>query len=208
MAASANDPGARRLTRSQQRALLDLARASIARKLGRTLGLATPPATDDAALHAPRGAFVTLLADGKLRGCIGALYASAPLSETVADVAVQAALEDPRFPPLSPTELRSTELEISVLSPMTPIAPAHVEVGVHGLLISQGRRRGVLLPQVPTQYGWDRQRFLAETCRKAGLPSDAWESCDTQLLAFTAQVFSDESVAEHDSPDLGDGTPP
>ncbi len=187
----------KRLTLAQQRALLAIARAAIARKLGRTSGLA--PRVDDDALRAPRGAFVTLLRDGQLRGCIGSLYASGPLDETVADVAVQAATEDPRFNPLGATELRQTELEVSVLTPMTPIAPEHVEVGVHGLMVARGRRRGVLLPQVPVQYGWDRERFLAETCRKAGLPADAWRDGETQLLAFTAQVFSDGSVAEASS---------
>lgn len=182
------------LTLAQQRTLLDIARAAIARKLGRTGGLA--PRVQDDALRAPRGAFVTLLRDGELRGCIGALYPSTPLDETVEDVAVQAATEDPRFPPLGAPELRQTELEVSVLTPMSPIAPEHVEVGVHGLMVARGRRRGVLLPQVPVQYGWDRERFLAETCRKAGLPADAWKDCETQLLAFTAQVFSDHSVAQ------------
>jgi len=112
----------------------------------------------------------------------------------VADMAVEAATNDPRFPELTPKELNRTAIEISVLTPFVPIHPADVVPGVHGLYVARGPRRGVLLPQVATQYGWTREKLLAELCHKAGLPSDAWKDKDTRLFAFEAVVFSNESV--------------
>ncbi|PIE17021.1 MAG: AMMECR1 domain-containing protein [Proteobacteria bacterium] len=169
--------------------MLSLAREAISDKLAR--GSAPVADVADAALRTPRGAFVSLHIDGALRGCIGTLYADKPLHETVSEMAAKAATADPRFAPLSPRELRSADIEISVLTPFTPIAPEDVEVGRHGLYIARGRRRGVLLPQVPVQFGWDRETFLAQVCRKAGLDADAWGAADTILMAFEAQVFSD-----------------
>jgi len=178
-----------RLPRRTRRELLALAREAISEQLAR--GVAPTLSTEDARLLAPHGAFVSLHIDGELRGCIGTLYAEQPLHEAVSTMAIEAATADPRFPPLGPRELRDTDIEVSVLTPFEPIAPEAVEVGRHGLYIARGRRRGVLLPQVPVQYGWDRETYLAQLCRKAGLPQDAWKDEDTVLMAFEAQVFSD-----------------
>ena len=140
------------------------------------------------------GAFVTLHKAGRLRGCIGYIEAARPLYQTVRECALAAALHDPRFSPVTPDELDFLRLEISVLSPLTEIRPEQIEVGRHGLLISRGFYRGLLLPQVAVEWKWDRERFLAETCLKAGLPQDAWKQGAT-LQAFTAQVFSEPDIS-------------
>ncbi len=147
----------------------------------------TPPSDH---LAEKRGAFTTLHLHGQLRGCVGYVFAVRPLMRTVAETAVAAAFHDTRFLPLTEEEAREIDIEISVLSPLQPIAPEDVEVGRHGLVVTLGARRGLLLPQVPQEYGWDRETFLAETCHKAGLPGDAWEHGAT-LEAFTAEVFSE-----------------
>ena len=141
-------------------------------------------------LREKRGAFTTIHRAGALRGCIGYVMAQLPLAETVAQTAAAAALEDPRFEPVAEHELDRLELEISVMSPLQPIRPEDVVVGRHGLLISRGMRRGLLLPQVATEYGWDAEEFLAQTCCKAGLPPDAWQR-GAKIEAFTAEVFGD-----------------
>jgi AmmeMemoRadiSam system protein A len=147
----------------------------------------TPPSEH---LAEKRGAFTTLHLHGQLRGCVGYVFAVRPLVRTVAETAVAAAFHDTRFLPVSEEEAREIDVEISVLSPLQPIAPEDVEVGRHGLVVTLGARRGLLLPQVPLEYDWDRETFLAETCHKAGLPGDAWEHGAT-LEAFTAEVFSE-----------------
>ncbi len=134
------------------------------------------------------GAFVTLWKGGRLRGCIGYIEARKPLYQTVRECALSAALRDPRFDPVNPEELAALQLEISVLSPLFDISPDQVEVGRHGLMISQGVSRGVLLPQVAVEWKWDRERFLEETCMKAGLPPEAWRH-GARIQAFTAQAF-------------------
>jgi AmmeMemoRadiSam system protein A len=187
------------LRRPHRERLLRIARNAIAAKLGST-GVGADVGELPAELTEPSGAFVSLHVDGRLRGCIGSIHASDPLAETVAEMAVAAATSDPRFPAMSARELRDTDIEVSVLTPLRPIAPEDVEVGTHGLYVIQGRYRGLLLPQVPTQYGWDRETFLAQVCHKAGLPSDAWRAKDTQLLAFTAEVFSEESLSDELDP--------
>jgi AmmeMemoRadiSam system protein A len=141
-------------------------------------------------LDAPGAAFVTLKIKGRLRGCIGYTEPVEPLCKVVQECAVAAATEDPRFSPVSPAELPSIDIEISVLTPLVPIRPEEVEVGRHGLMVSQGGRRGLLLPQVPVELGWDRETFLDQTCVKAGLPTDAWRRGAT-LQAFTAEVFGE-----------------
>jgi AmmeMemoRadiSam system protein A len=125
-----------------------------------------------------------------LRGCIGHIEASAPLSETVRECAVAAAVRDPRFEPITSLELADLRIEISVLSDLIDVRPEEVEVGRHGLLISRSFRRGLLLPQVATQWHWDREQFLEQTCLKAGLPADAWRQ-DARIQAFTADVFAE-----------------
>ncbi|HVO09941.1 MAG TPA: AmmeMemoRadiSam system protein A [Vicinamibacteria bacterium] len=174
----------------EQAVLLRVAREAIRCRLQRAR-LVLPAATG--ALAEPRGAFVTLRrrTDGELRGCIGNMVSEGPLLETVSRMAVAAATEDPRFPPLGPEELDEVTIEVSALGPLTPIRPEQVEVGRHGLLLSDGRRRGVLLPQVPLEHGWDRETFLAHTCWKAGLPEDAWRRPEVEILAFTACVFAE-----------------
>lgn len=149
-------------------------------------------------LSSPGAAFVTLLQEGRLRGCIGYTEAAAPLFRTVQECAVAAATEDPRFPPLRPSDVDSIHIEISVLTPLVPARPEEIEVGVHGLMVRKGGRRGLLLPQVATEYGWDRAEFLSNVCRKAGLPSDGWRT-GAQLFSFTAEVFG-EQPRMHSSP--------
>jgi AmmeMemoRadiSam system protein A len=171
--------------------LLRAAREAIAAHLaGRKPELS--PATGG--LRGARGAFVTLrrASDGELRGCVGQTEASEPLLETVAEMAVAAATRDGRFEPVSASELESLRIEISVLSPLAPIRPSEVEVGRHGLLLRCGDSRGVLLPQVPLEHGWDREAFLAHTCEKAGLSADTWSRPGVELSGFTATVFGED----------------
>jgi AmmeMemoRadiSam system protein A len=178
------------LSREEQRRLLAIAREAIAARLeGRD---PNGPGNLPARLKAVRAAFVCLKVGGRLRGCVGSLTATQPLWEAVRDMAAEAAFSDPRFMPLTPRELPRIELEISVLSPMEKTSdPSQVEVGRHGLLIRQGPHSGVLLPQVATEWGWDRQTFLAETCLKAGLEPDCWKRERTELYTFEAMVFGD-----------------
>jgi uncharacterized protein len=140
------------------------------------------------------GAFVTLRRGGRLRGCIGQIVLQQPAAEVVAYSARAAALEDPRFEPVRASELTEIEIELSILSPTQAVAPEQVEVGRHGLIVSRGLRRGVLLPQVAIEHRWESRRFLEETCVKAGLEPDAWTDQETQILAFTAQVFSESEI--------------
>lgn len=141
------------------------------------------------------GAFVTLEKHGDLRGCIGTTQAKRPLYQTVQWAAIAAAVQDPRFPSVVPEELEEIEIEISVLSPLRPIEDVNeVQVGVHGLYIVKGQRSGLLLPQVATEQGWDREAFLRGVCRKAGLPEGCWRE-GAQLYVFTADVFEEEPEA-------------
>jgi AmmeMemoRadiSam system protein A len=141
-------------------------------------------------LAEPRGVFTTIYSDGKLRGCVGFPLATLSLFNAVAETARAAASQDPRFPRISLPEARTLRISISVLSPLSSIMPSEVEIGRHGLVISQGARRGLLLPQVPVEHGWDRHTFLEQTCLKAGLPPDAWRR-GARVEAFTAEVFGD-----------------
>ena len=145
-------------------------------------------------LAEPGACFVTLRERGHLRGCIGTLEARIPLAEETRAMTAAAALRDPRFPPVSVEELPSLALSLSVLSPMRTITDvAEIEVGRHGIAIERPPHRGVLLPQVAVELGWDRQTFLAQTCAKAGLPADAWRDPGTQIEIFEADVFGDGS---------------
>jgi AmmeMemoRadiSam system protein A len=145
-------------------------------------------------LERRRGAFVTLTrrADGELRGCVGVTEPLYRLDQAVVRAAVAAAVHDRRFDPVAASELPGLSLHVSVLGDLRPIEPDAVEVGVHGLVIRCDGRSGLLLPQVAAERGWDRERFLDETCRKAALPPETWRRPDCELLAFTATVFSDE----------------
>jgi AmmeMemoRadiSam system protein A len=139
---------------------------------------------------------VTLWRGKMLRGCIGRLASNEPLANVVAEAAMSAALQDPRFDAVRAEELSDLEIEISVLSPFERVAPADVRVGTHGLLIERGPYRGLLLPQVAMEYRWSAGRFLEETCVKAGLPREAWHHPETHISAFTADVFSERDGAE------------
>jgi uncharacterized protein len=142
-------------------------------------------------LAVPAGAFVTLYRRSQLRGCVGLPGRSFSVSETVVQATIGAARNDPRFPAVTPEELPELEIEISVLSEPQPIAADGIEPGRHGLVVVRGKKRGLLLPQVAQERGWSAQRFLQETCRKAGLEPGAAEHPETQVLAFTAEVFSE-----------------
>jgi AmmeMemoRadiSam system protein A len=190
-ARAADVAAAGELTAEERRVLLRVARESVVAHFQRRRPQ-LPPATG--ALAQNRGAFVTLHGqDGELRGCIGMMQSDRPLLETVVRMAVASATEDGRFEPVTEGELPGLRIEISALGPLEPIGPDQVEVGTHGLLISYGGRRGVLLPQVPVEHGWDRETFLAHTCRKAGLPSDTWRRPGVELKGFTATVFREGS---------------
>jgi AmmeMemoRadiSam system protein B/AmmeMemoRadiSam system protein A len=143
-------------------------------------------------LKIPGAAFVTLEEHGDLRGCIGHVVAVEPLYKTVSVCAIQAAVSDPRFPPVRPGELKDIHIEISVLTPQQKVTSLdEIKVGRDGLVIAQGGRRGLLLPQVATEYGWDRTEFLQHTCRKAGLPVDAYKSPNTEIYKFQALIFGE-----------------
>ena len=136
------------------------------------------------------GAFVTITLGGQLRGCIGSIVGREPLEENVWRMARAAALEDPRFPPLTAREWAQADLEISVLDELTPCPdPARIEVGRHGLALQYGGRTGVFLPQVPVEQGWDREAYLENLCRKAGVPQGTWRLPQARLFWYEAQVF-------------------
>ncbi len=151
-----------------------------------------PPADipESAVLKEKRGGFVTLKKNGILRGCIGYIEAYKPLYQTIREMAQAAAFNDPRFPEVTKKELSELEFEISVLTPLSEIDdPELIEVGRHGLLIRYEGYSGLLLPQVPLEYGWNREEFLAHTCRKAGLAPDCWRHPGCRLFIFSAEVF-------------------
>lgn len=170
--------------------LLRLAHESIAAALEqRELSLIPPTAH----LAEPRGAFTTLYYRGGLRGCVGFVFPTAPLYRTIAESARGAAFDDSRFPPVKGEEAAELEVSLSVLSAPEPMAPESIGIGRHGLLITHGLRRGLLLPQVAVEHGWDRITFLEQTCRKAGLPLNAWQT-GARLEAFTTEAFGDRDV--------------
>ncbi len=156
-------------------------------------GAVPPEAPASALLSEPRGVFTTLHLDGELRGCVGYVAPVVPLYRAVTETACAAAFEDSRFRPVTKEEAPRLRVSLSVLSRLFPIPPDAVEVGRHGLVISLGARRGLLLPQVAVEHNWDRETFLEQTCRKAGLPLDAWRKGAT-IEAFTAEVFGDDHV--------------
>jgi len=179
------------LSAADRRALLALARASVTARAG---GAAPPPLPPMPDVRA--GAFVTLHLDRQLRGCIGSLETARPVAEVVRQSAAAAAAEDPRFSPVTPGEVGALDIEVSVLGPLEPLDPidlAGFEVGRHGLVVEEGLRRGLLLPQVATEWGWDARTFLAQACLKAGLPTDAWQR-GARVFRFEAVVFG-----EHDA---------
>ncbi|MBI1750016.1 MAG: AmmeMemoRadiSam system protein A [Acidobacteria bacterium] len=177
------------LSEAERRALLELARRALTEAVLHGNMLDVPPPAGR--LADPAGVFVSIHHEGRLRGCLGQVEAGLSVAEAVARCAISVSRDDPRFDPVRAEELAGLEIEISVLSPLEPIMPEQIEVGRHGLLVRCGPFRGLLLPQVPTRYHWSRERFLEETCVKAGLPRDAWKNPDSRIEAFTAEVFSE-----------------
>jgi len=151
---------------------------------------------DAPALLQLRAAFVTLRKwkTGELRGCRGEVFASQPLIQSVANNTIASATDDPRFTPVELEEVPDLHIEISALTPLYPIKPENVEVGKHGLLIMKDRHRGLLLPEVPVHYNWDRETYLRALCYKAGLQEDTWHEVDMRLFAFEAEVWSEGEI--------------
>ena len=179
------------LSQEAKRELIRLARRTIKEYLD--LGRVPEYEPSLPELREKQGAFVTLKERGQLRGCIGNFQSQDSLARLVQDMAVAAAVEDPRFPALTQSELEEVEIEISVLSPREEVSdPGEIQVGRDGIYITRGGSRGVFLPQVATEQGWDRETFLENCCYKAGLPGDAWEKKETKIEKFTAVVFREE----------------
>jgi uncharacterized protein len=174
------------LSESDRKSLLELARRAVVEAVSQGCLLQEIPKEEIFELRC--GVFVTLHVHGRLRGCIGVIQAKERLGESIVRCASEAALDDPRFSPMEPEELPGLEIEISLLSPLEQIQPDAIEIGRHGLLVEQGIRRGLLLPQVAVEHHLDREQFLKETCRKAGLPWDAWKAADTHIYAFVCEI--------------------
>jgi AmmeMemoRadiSam system protein A len=176
------------LTDEEKRFCKDLVIWVIRQHLGQTSE--ARPALDSKTLSAELGAFVTLKRDGRLRGCIGNIVGSGPLAATIERMAGAAAFEDPRFPALTAGELADLEIEVSVMGPLTLCPdPELIKVGRHGLYIRKSMHSGLLLPQVATEWGWDRETFLDQTCVKAGLPKGTWRKSKTEIWWFEAVIF-------------------
>jgi len=179
------------LTDQEKSELLALARTSVEHAIEHREAYEPKPSTSEA-LNQERGAFVTLTESGRLRGCIGYTSAVKPLFITVRDTAMFAALRDPRFHEVSVEELPRLKYEISVLSPLRrAVDVEQIHVGEHGLLMKNGDKEGLLLPQVPVEQGWDRLKFLEQTCVKAGMSTDCWKDENTDIFLFTAVVFGE-----------------
>lgn len=178
------------LSDADRKTLLDLARQAIVEAVCHGSLLQTIPQC--AVLERQCGVFVSLHVKGKLRGCIGVIDGRERLGESIVRCAAGAALEDPRFARMRPEEIEHVEIEISLLTPLEPILAEEVVIGTHGLLVEQGGRRGLLLPQVALEHHLDRERFLEETCWKAGLARDAWKSPETKIYGFGCEIVSEE----------------
>jgi AmmeMemoRadiSam system protein A len=188
-AAESGDCTAGEFSPHERALLLRLAHESIVATLERRELSLRPPTPH---LAEPRGVFTSLYLRGQLRGCVGYVLPVDSVFAAVAETARASAFDDNRFCPVTLEEARQLEIELSILSPPRPILADAVEIGRHGLLISLGGRRGLLLPQVPVEHHWDRVAFLEQTCRKAGLTLDAWKKGAT-IEAFTAEVFGEKS---------------
>jgi AmmeMemoRadiSam system protein A len=184
------------LSDNDRQSLLHLARLAITEAVSRGQILADIPA--GGIFSERRGVFVTLHIGERLRGCLGVVEPEHPLGDSIVRCAIGAAMRDPRFPVLRSHELSHLQIEISLLSEPCPIRPEEIEIGIggHGLLIVQGNHRGLLLPQVAVTHQLTAQRFLAEVCRKAQLPPEAWRDSGTRLLGFRCEVFSNASVSQ------------
>ncbi len=187
------------LTDGEKRELLTLARQAIASAAAGITSVETIVGGEylpSASLERSWGVFVTLKQGDALRGCIGSIKTEDPLYRAVVEAAISAAVRDPRFPPLTVGELEATDIEISVLSPFREVEDTEeIVVGTHGLYLRRGLQAGLLLPQVATEYGWEREEFLEQCCRKAGLERNAWRNGDTEIMIFSALVFGEERDA-------------
>jgi AmmeMemoRadiSam system protein A len=181
------------LSDTDRQKLLRLARQVVIEAV--TLGHLPDKIPKDGVFAERHGVFVTLRRHHRLQGCIGVVEGDDPLGESLVRCAASAALHDPRFAPLTPEDLDELEIEISLLSPPAAIDPARIEIGHHGLLISRGTQRGLLLPQVAVEHKFTPEQFLEEVCRKAQLPRQSWRDPETQTLGFTCEVFTDGGVA-------------
>ena len=192
----------KQLERSDRRQLLGIARRAIEAAV-RHAPLSLAPDSFSAALAEPAAAFVTIHEHGVLRGCIGLMRFDVPLWLNVREAAAAAALDDPRFMAVDESELPDLELEVSVLEPPVELAdPARFVAGRHGIIVERGMRRGLLLPQVATEMGWDESRMLEAVCRKANLPADSWRDPGTRLLVFESTCFGESDTAGE--PDAAD----
>lgn len=177
------------LNTDQRAALLNTAREAVE---AAAKGLPYRPTSDDPVLHQPAAAFVTLTKGGQLRGCIGTVEPRDPLIHAVAEMAHAAATEDPRFQPVHASEVADLSIDISVLQPAERVTDVNdIEIGTHGLIIEHGHCRGLLLPQVAIEWGWDCKEFLDHCCLKAGLPKGHWRK-GGEIYCFTAEVFGEE----------------
>lgn len=180
------------LSKEEKDILLSAARSSIESIFKKRI-IPSPDYKKFPVLKSKAGAFVTLTIEGNLRGCIGYIISEKKLFDTICDAAVQAALHDPRFPPLSREELKQVHIEISVLSePFAMKSYDEIELGRHGLIVDEDGMRGLLLPQVPIEHGMTKEEFLSALCRKAGLPRDLWREKTLNISMFTANVFEEE----------------
>lgn len=180
------------LSAREKEILLSIARQAIEQYV-RTGDFEVEP-REEKSLNTRSGCFVTIKQDDRLRGCIGNFQSELPLFEEVAQMAISSATKDPRFYPMTEGDLNSFDLEISVLSPLHKIDEVEeIEIGRHGIYLEKSFHRGVLLPQVAAEHGWDRETFLKQTCIKAGLPTDAWKNEDAEIYIFSAQIFAELS---------------
>ena|SRR5256885_5044634 len=178
------------LSEAEGNALLRLARDSVIEVVSRGRLPAELPRAELFSQNC--GVFVTVYVNHRLRGCIGVVEANESLGEGIVRCAACAALQDPRFPPVQPEELKDVQIQISLLSPLAPILTGDIEIGRHGLMVAVGKQRGVLLPQVAADHKLTVEQFLAETCRKAGLSASAWRAPEAQIFGFTCEAFSDD----------------
>jgi AmmeMemoRadiSam system protein A len=180
------------LNNIQRKRLLEIARESITSFV--KSGKRQVFKDDDPVLNKPLGAFVTLHENGQLRGCIGNIIGSGQLYKLVADMAIEAAVGDPRFPTLSASEIDKIDIEISVLSQLKRVEDtSQIKIPGHGVLVKKGFNSGVYLPQVATETGWNKEEFLTSLCsQKAGISGDAWKEPNTELYIFTAEVFGEK----------------
>lgn len=187
------------LTVEEQRELLVIARSAIHDAVSKKKGAVQN--SGSSGLQRSSGVFVTLFVEDQLRGCVGYVDSPLPLAQAVAELAPKAAFEDLRFPPLRMEEMPGLSIELSVLTPPREIVSIEeIEVGFHGLILELGKRRGLLLPRVATDHGWDRQSFLQGVAQKAGLPSTAWTLPGARLLVFSAQAFEEAVLRQKSAP--------